>query len=37
MAKHFRKLLAVGGLNGKVEALETLLEELGTRGAHAAV
>ncbi len=29
VAKHFRKLLAVGGLNGEVEALETLLEELG--------
>jgi Icc-related predicted phosphoesterase len=29
VAKHFQKLLAVGDLNGEVEALETLLEELG--------
>ena len=29
MAKHFEKLLAIGGLNGEVEALQTLLAELG--------
>ena len=28
MAKHFQKLLVVGGLNGEVGALETLLDEL---------
>jgi uncharacterized protein len=28
MAKHFQKLLAIGGLNGEVELLETLLDEL---------
>jgi uncharacterized protein len=30
MAKHFQKLLAIGGLNGEVELLETLLDELGS-------
>jgi Icc-related predicted phosphoesterase len=28
MAKHIEKVLAVGGLNGEVEALETLIDEL---------
>jgi Icc-related predicted phosphoesterase len=29
MAKHFQKLLAIGGLNGEVEPLNALLDELG--------
>jgi uncharacterized protein len=29
MARHFQKLLAVGGLNGEVEPLETLLGRIG--------
>jgi hypothetical protein len=29
MAKHIQKVLAIGGMNGEVDLLENLFEELG--------
>src|SRR5436305_7155320 len=37
MTKHFDKLLAIGGLNGEVEPLESVIEEVGDEPVDAVV